>query len=352
MMRVTQDEEASVAERTDLDDKAGEQAPLRRPRWEELPLVPDSQARSAWGVFGDDDELGGVNLVSADCAVQAAALVRTGRSFRLDLPLEYPSPPIFTREPFRHEVFDIAGTSFLDDRIDNLFPQSSTQWDALSHGYLRDAGFYNGFSRDQVFAGKLGIHNIAERGVVTRGVLADVARHRADAGNPVNPEAGDVITPEELQATLDGHGVRLQSGDVLCVRTGWMQWYLGLDEAGREKVSEKSRTFEGFALPGLGPGPEIAELMWDSGVAMLAADTPMVEPWPTAARPDGSPAQPAEMLHMLMLVLLGIPLGEFFDFEALADDCARDGRYDFLFTSAPLRLHGGIGSPPNVLAVK
>ena len=108
MMRVTQDEEASVAERTDLDDKAGEQAPLRRPRWEELPLVPDSQARSAWGVFGDDDELGGVNLVSADCAVQAAALVRTGRSFRLDLPLEYPSPPIFTREPFRHEVFDIA----------------------------------------------------------------------------------------------------------------------------------------------------------------------------------------------------------------------------------------------------
>jgi hypothetical protein len=45
-------------------------------------------------------------------------------------------------------------------------------------------------------------------------------------------------------------------------------------------------------------------------------------------------------------------LGELFDFETLADDCANDGVYECLFVAKPLNLRGGVGSPANALAIK
>ena len=322
-----------------------------RPRWRDLPEVAGTLARSAWGVFGSDDELGTVNLLTPERAVDAAALVRTGATYRLDLPIDQPSPPFFGREPVHHEVFALS-PNVLDDRMDGFYLQGSTQWDALGHCRHGDAGFYNGFGEDDVRAGRLGIDTIAEHGVVARGVLVDAARHREAVGRPVDAASGDLITVDDLKDALAAQGTELHTGDVLCVRTGWMGWYLGLDSDGRQAASERSRTHVDHALPGIGPGPEVAEWLWDSGVSMIAADNPMVEPWPLATRPDGATAPPAEMVHICVLVLLGIPLGEFFDFEALAEACAQDGRYDFLLTSAPLRVPGGIGSPPNALAIR
>jgi hypothetical protein len=58
------------------------------------------------------------------------------------------------------------------------------------------------------------------------------------------------------------------------------------------------------------------------------------------------------MLHFSLLGLLGIPIGELFDLDALAEDCAADGRYTCLLTSAPLNLSAGVASPPNALAIK
>jgi kynurenine formamidase len=124
-----------------------------------------------------------------------------------------------------------------------------------------------------------------------------------------------------------------------------------LDPAGRQQVSEASRSFVDLRSPGLGPGPAIAEWLWDHGVAAVAVDNPGVEPFPlTAALPPGGGID--DSLHARVLALLGIPLGEFFDFDALADDCARHASHEFCFTSAPLRIPGGIGSPPNALAIR
>ena len=61
---------------------------------------------------------------------------------------------------------------------------------------------------------------------------------------------------------------------------------------------------------------------------------------------------PDVFLHIRLLALLGIPIGEMWDLEALAADCAADGRYGFLLTSSPLALRGGVGSPANAIAVK
>jgi hypothetical protein len=65
------------------------------------------------------------------------------------------------------------------------------------------------------------------------------------------------------------------------------------------------------------------------------------------------PARAADTFaHFRLRPLLGIPLGELWDLDRLADDCARDGVYEFFLTSAPLNLHTGAASPANALAIK
>jgi hypothetical protein len=316
---------------------------VRRPPYRDLPVVPGAPPHSAWGLYGRDDEIGALNLVTDECVAAAATLVRTGKRFRLDLPLDEPSPPFFSREAFRHEVFHLFET-ILDDRLDGFFPQGSTQWDALAHCGHPVHGFYNGRSAEAVRAGALGIDGIARRGIATRGILADVAAYRASRGTPIDPQSAYAITADELQETLAAQRIALRPGDVLCIRTGWLGWYLARPTAERVLLAAKSREHS-LALPGLAGGDHMAECLWDGGVVMLAADTPMVDAYPIAGGFEDS-------LHIAVMALLGIPLGEFFVLDELAADCARDGKYDFFFTSAPLRLRGGIGSPPNALAIK
>jgi kynurenine formamidase len=245
----------------------------------------------------------------------------------------------------QHTVFEFS-EHILDDRLDNYFPQGSTQWDAFSHFAHSERGFFAGNTKDTIQAsGALGIDAWHAAGVVGRGVLLDVARQ-----TQIAPDSGFVVSPELLDATAAAQGVEVHQGDVLCVRVGWIGWYKSLGRAAREALAEGSRTFANFAFPGVGPGTATAEWLWDHGVAALAVDNPAVEPFPPSSGASRFTAD--DMLHVKVLTMLGIPLGEFFDFEALADDCATDGVYEFLFTSAPLGIPGGIGSPPNALAIK
>ena len=105
----------------------------------------------------------------------------------------------------------------------------------------------------------------------------------------------------------------------------------------------------------------MAAFLWDLHVAAVAADNPSLRVWPPGSLVDDAdratvPADPVRMceyfLHFSLLPLLGLPIGELFDLDALADDCAADGIHEFQFTSAPLRLRAGAGSPANALAVK
>src|SRR5205814_10167945 len=131
------------------------------------------------------------------------------------------------------------------------------------------------------------------------------------------------IGPELLTETASGQGIDVRAGDILCVRVGWLAWYRGIDAARREAVAAGSRdySFEHFQTPGLAPGPAIAEYLWDHGVAAVAGDNPGVEPFG-----PGVMRGPDDSVHTRVLALLGIPLGEFFDFDALADHRASDGR--------------------------
>ena len=63
------------------------------PRYRELPEAPRG-GRSGWRIFGAEDNVGLVNLLTPERVAAAAQLVRTGRMFPLDLPLGAISPAL------------------------------------------------------------------------------------------------------------------------------------------------------------------------------------------------------------------------------------------------------------------
>ena len=136
---------------------------------------------------------------------------------------------------------------------------------------------------------------------------------------------------------------------MLCVRTGWLGWYLTLDQEQKQAISAQSMNGT-MRAPGLAPADGIARMVWNNGVVALALDNPGVEPFPPPVGADGLDFD--AMCHVRVMALLGVQLGEFFNFEALAADCSADGGYDFLLTSMPLDIPGGIGSPPNAIAIR
>jgi kynurenine formamidase len=151
------------------------------------------------------------------------------------------------------------------------------------------------------------------------------------------------FTPADITAALDAQGSALSSGDVLCVRTGWVDTYLTLGEDARRELAATMVTVSGFSSAGLAGSEEMSRFLWDSEVAALPCDNPSVEV---------VPADPSVgSLHRRLIPHLGFAIGELFDFGPLARACRREGRYEFLFTSVPLNVTGAIGSPANAVAI-
>lgn len=325
--------------------------PLRLPRYKDLPIDPSKPPRSAWGVFGDKDQIGTINLLTPERVRHAATLVRTGKLFSLNWDLEKPSPPILGRAALQHHLFDLTpGTDDsqwgTDDYYDQYYTQSSTQWDALSHMPHPEYGYYNGVSRSDITGqpgSKNGIDNWGRRGIAGRFVLADVARFLAAAGKPIDASKRVVITAGDVQAALDAQGTRLEGGDVLLIRMGWIEWYENAAQETRVAISKLGGPeLQG---PGLSADESTLEWLWDNQVAVAASDVPTLEAMPYTPTVEG-------FLHFRIIPLLGMAVGEMFALDALAADCAQDGVYEGLFTAAPFNKVGGSGSPGNALAIK
>lgn len=307
------------------------------PAYKDLPRLDDIGSNHSWGVFGDDDDLGTLNLLTPERVRDAMTNVTSGERVSLSLTLNEPDPPLFRRQPFEHTVKKFG--SMYDDRLDSFFPQGSTQWDGFRHHRVRQHGFYGGVT-DEPAPGnqRLSIHHWGMTGIVGRGVLIDLEAHLA--GADYDPLAERPITADEVRAAADSQGVEVRPGDVLCIRTGWLSAYRALDHDAKAEIAAKK---SGLFSAGLRADESIAELLWDWHISAIAADNPAVESTPGDAA-VGS-------LHRRVLAMLGIPLGELFDFEMLRSGLAEQGRRDFVFTAVPLALVGGLGSPGNAIAV-
>ena len=269
------------------------------PRYDELPEMAATGMRHAWGVFGEGDRVGTLNLLRPQLVLDALQHVRTGEVISLDLPLNLPEPPFFGRQSYEHHVFALNRHE-MDDRVDNFHLQGSTQWDALGHVRCREFGFWGGRTENPTSgANDLGIEQWAERGIVGRGVLLDVARWAHANGEPFSALTPRTITVDDLVSTMTTQGVELGPGDILCVRTGWVGDYLRLDAGGRRQYA----TSPVFA--GLAGSESTARFLWDHHVAAVVCDNPAVEVVPINPS-DGS-------LHRRLIPLLGFALGEMFN---------------------------------------
>jgi len=312
------------------------------PSYDDLPVKEGAPAGSSWGLWGDDDRFGCLNLLTPERAARAAqTLVTKGAVFPLNLEYELPDPPLFGRQAPQHDVLGEGG----HDDVLHFNTQSSSQWDGFRHVQHPLHGHYNG-----VADGDHGIDHWAARGLAGRAVLVDVGRHLS-----IDPSSSYGITVADLDATLAAQGTELEVGDVLLLRTGWTTWYRAADDATRAALPGNQKA------PGLRPGTEMLRWLWDHHVAAVASDNPAVEAVPLGGHLSKEERfeirtnldrMPDAFMHTALLPLLGIPLGELWDLDALADDCAADGRYAGLFTSAPLRVRAGVASPPNALVLK
>jgi len=328
------------------------------PDYATLRTRTDAPPGSSWGLFGADDQVGTLNFLAFNDLRTAAGEVREGTAFSLDLPSTAIYPSLApTRSPVEHHVFQ--RTPFhRDEWLDNFYTQYGTQLDGLRHIGHPEHGFYNGADARHFVpgGGLLSIHHIAALPVAGRAVLLDVDRHLRAKGRPIDHATSHAISARELEDTRLAQDTKVQPGDIVLIRFGWLRWYL--DEAApevREGLSTKQ------FHPGLGQSHEVLAWLWDHRVSMVAADNFALECWPAAPdspfftraeREEGARDPHSGIMHRALIALLGMPIGELWNLDALAAACAADRRWSFLLTVAPLTVVGGVGSPANAIALR
>jgi kynurenine formamidase len=297
-----------------------------------------------WNTWGSEDELGAANYVTPARIADAARLVRRGAVFSLALPMDRTGPQLGTsgRVNPQHLMLRSGADMLIDGGPPELgvtddavyMPlQSSTQWDALCHIFFRGQT-YQGRGPDSVDSTNgarfNSITNLRDR-AVGRGVLLDIPRLYGRQWL----EPGDAIQSEDLERCTAAQHVDIREGDFVLVRTGqlaqcradgsWGQYVMG-------------------SAPGL--GVSAADFLCPRHVTGVATDTWGIEVIPYETAELRAP------LHVVLLVNAGVYIGEMWDMEALAADCAQDGVYEFFLTAPPLTITGAVGSPINPLAIK
>jgi kynurenine formamidase len=322
-----------------------ESAEPRLPDYDELP--PASRGgRSAWGLFGPEDSVGLLSLQTPDRVAAAGRLIRNGEVYSLNAPVNVPEPPLFRRGVVRHTLITNESRAFFDDKLDNYYPQGSSQWDSLAHVAYGADQFYNGVTAEDVTVrARNTIGHWAERGIAGRAVLIDIDAALGGAGVGFDPASPRAITAGELDAARAAAGVEWQPGDVLALHTGFLGWHVRQDASVRQALAERG----GLRNIGLAHDEEMARYLWNAHVAAVVADNPSVEVWPSDPSDE---AFPFGDLHRMLIGQFGMALGELWWLEDLALSCRRDGRYEVFLTAAPINVPGGVGSPANALAFK
>jgi kynurenine formamidase len=300
---------------------------VSRPAYREL---ANGNAR---GVFGAEDELGCLNLLTPERTAAAAALIKTGLSIGLNGSLkDWPHPGLFGRSAPVHHILRYEGLG-RDDYYDGFYPQLGSQWDHFLHvGDPESGTFYNGTLDEAV-----GVAAWARAGIVGRAVLLDVAAWAARLGRPLDFRQRSEISVADLESCAAAQRTSIEEGTILLVRVGWEEAYSRLSADDRAELASSP-----LAHPGLEASRQMAGRLWDWGVAAVASDNPALEAWPPS---------PEVYLHHHLLGRLGIPIGELWLLDDLAAACAREDRYEFFLVSAPLNSSGGVGSTANAVAI-
>ena len=307
-----------------------------------------ADAPSNWGKWGPDDEVGSLNYLGPEQVLAAARLVTSGKVFTLQRLIGDPKgDPVWPgRTPAeRTQILDESnwdegaggpaypgGLHYADDKI-SAFLQGSTQYDALGHVWF-DGKLWNGYDARTTIGGleKASVQPIAERGIVGRAVLLDMARFLGKD----NLDSAETFTHVDLLACAKAQGITIEKRDILIIRTNFLKLFFDLGD----------KFYEGFCEPGLVYSPELVAWFQDMEIPNLVTDTIANE---VTFDPHNGVAL---VLHNALMRNLGVTLTEIADLELLAEDCAADKQYAFLYVAAPLKVAKGSGSPVNPVVIK
>lgn len=313
---------------------------------------------SNWGRWGDDDERGALNLLDQSQVLRGIAAVEEGEVVPLGLsiasdggdpvwPTRSGTGHYMTRDEGQYDAGKLDRSPYggwrASDDVVHMFTHGTTHLDALGHVWY-DGELYNGFDAETTNGGleRCGIDNAAQ-GIVGRGVLLDVARHRGvEALDP-----GERVTLDEIEACAAAQDVRVQPGDVLLVRFGVLErFYSDGTDAFYERYGGTHGDEPILDEPGITYTDAVAEWFHERDIPLFGTDTVTAEQTVSGATDTRLP------LHPALLRDLGVTISEMNDLSTLSERCAETGRWTFCYVAAPLRLEGGTGSPVNPLAIR
>jgi kynurenine formamidase len=296
------------------------------------------QKVSNWGVWGDEDVRGTLNYITPECVCAAAALVRSGRTVSMAVPINTVAGPD-NPHPVSHYMsmaFDGDSTLgepgfSLDFMAGEIHGDCHTHIDALCHVAYRGR-LYNGKPTSEITTRGPRLEDITTyaHGVAGRGVLFDMPRFRGVKWL----EPGEAVTGEELEKCEKAHGVQLRRGDILVFRTGHHRRRLELGPWNNGYDGEGKAGLHASAIP----------LLHERKVAAFFPDGDG-ETVPSNVEGVAYP------IHALQIAAMGMICADSLNLEDLSEVCEKEQRWDFLVVAAPLRLPGGTGSFFNPIAI-
>jgi kynurenine formamidase len=291
-----------------------------------------------WGRWGEADERGALNLLTPERVARAAALATSGRVVPCGrrLPVrpapDNPTPAAhymlaagdvaaLARDTDLQGSSDFVGVAFHGMAVSHI--------DALCHIFV-EGQMYNGVPATEVTSrgARRNAITAAGDGIVGRGVLLDIPRLRGVDWL----EPGEAITPDDLGRACAAEGITPGSGDIVLISTG------------RDARRDRHGPWDPDAVGLAGLDAECVPWLAERDPAVLGSD----------GVSDVLPANPHRWpmpVHMCLLVGMGVHLLDNLKLDRLAEACAAEGRWEFLFAVGPLQIGGGTGSPVNPVAV-
>ncbi|KAM3077521.1 hypothetical protein ACMFMG_006859 [Clarireedia jacksonii] len=306
------------------------------PPFSSLPLSPSGPRGNSWGLFSPlssssaPDQLGTLNRLTPQTTLAASKEIQHGIRISTDLPLGQPLSPCFGRQKFVHRIVSKSPRTVNDDVLE-LNTQSGSQWDGFRHfGYQDHKVFYNGCTQEEIQnSTRNGIDVWVENGgVIGRGVLLDYATWAENQGRTLAPLEDTKIPLSEILAVAESQNVTFLPADILFIRSGFTKALAQLSPEDSNAYATKS------VVHGIGveAGEEMLKWIWEKEFAAVAGDMLAFESLPFASE--------THWMHEWLLAGWGMPIGELFDLERLSEVCKEKGKWEFFFSSVPLKVSG------------
>ncbi|KAI1335077.1 hypothetical protein F5Y15DRAFT_399502 [Xylariaceae sp. FL0016] len=313
--------------------------------WDELP-----DPKRVWiGKSGSREEgLGRLVLLTPERVCEAAQTqIKTGIRISLNWDLTKLEYACFNRQPCELKMVPLLGGVAFDD-IYTLNPQQSSQWDGLRHFSMPVDGsservFYGGTTKAEILDrsnDRIGIQHWAQEGITGRGVLIDYVSWAEKKGIKYSTFSLHQIKLSDILEIAKECNITFKRGDILLVRIGvTKEWENDMD-VDAKKAYAATTSPEHAGVEGT---MDVLKWVWNTGFAAVAGDAISWEVYP--------PPPGGIMMHEYMLAGWGMPIGEMFDLEKLAETCKKLQRWTFFVSSSPFNMPGGISSPPNAQAI-